>query len=158
MRDFKTFVTWPSDHITGLIETALRDISGPEVLSTEEPDENIDPGHLLQWSTYDLLAHALTLDYPTKVLSSSYTIRKALIRKHFLHRTVINYLAKSPESVLQKAVPRTWPIEISFADALDELWSDELWDLSAELEEENKWFILKPGMGTFMSVFSDEHH
>ncbi|KAF8609235.1 tubulin-tyrosine ligase [Ceratobasidium sp. AG-I] len=146
MRDFKTFVTWPSSHITELIETALRDIAGPEVLSTDEPDEDTDPGHLLQWSTYDSLVHSLTLDYPTKVLSSSYTIRKALIRKHFLHRTVVNYLAKTPESVLKKTVPRTWPIEISFADELDELWSDELWDLSTELEESKKWFILKPGM------------
>lgn len=154
MRDFKTFVTWPSSHLTRLIEIALLDISGPKVLSSEEPSENTDPGYLLQWSTYDSLVHALTLDYPIKVLSSSYTIRKALIRKHFLHRTIVNYLAKSPETILKRAVPRTWPIEISFADELDELWSDELWDLSSELEEGKRWFILKPGMGTFTAALS----
>jgi tubulin--tyrosine ligase len=152
MRDFATFVTWPSDHIAGLIRDALGNISGPKTLSNAEPDETSDPGYLLQWATYDSLVHALTLDYPATVLSSSYTIRKALIRKHFLHRTVINYLAKSPESVLKKAIPQTWPIEISFADELDELWSDELWDLSAELDKGDKWFILKPGMGMFDSL------
>ncbi|KAG9128453.1 hypothetical protein FRC07_011210 [Ceratobasidium sp. 392] len=146
MRDFATFVTWQSDHITRLIGDALKDISGPPNLSNTEPDENNDPGYLLQWATYDSLVHALTLQYPTKVLSSSYTIRKALIRKHFLHRTVVNHLAKSPDSVLKKAIPPTWPIEISFADELDELWSDELYELSAELEKGEKWFILKPGM------------
>ncbi|QRV90804.1 tubulin-tyrosine ligase [Ceratobasidium sp. AG-Ba] len=146
MRDFTAFVTWPSDHITGLIREALKDISGPQKLSSTEPDENSDPGYLLQWATYDSLVHSLTLEHPTKVLSSSYTIRKALIRKHFLHRTVVNYLAKSPDSILKQAIPRTWPIEISFADELDELWNDELYDLSDELEKEDKWFILKPGM------------
>ncbi|KAG8698595.1 hypothetical protein FRC08_005826 [Ceratobasidium sp. 394] len=146
MRDFAAFVTWQSDHITGLIKDALEDISGPRILSNTEPDENSDPGYLLQWATYDFLVHALTLEHPTKVLSSSYTIRKALIRKHFLHRTVVNYLAKSSDSVLKRAVPPTWTIEISFADELDELWNDELYDLSAELEKGDKWFILKPGM------------
>ncbi|KAG8700616.1 hypothetical protein FRC09_005843 [Ceratobasidium sp. 395] len=146
MRDFVAFVTWQSNHITRLVKDALRDISGPQNLSSTEPDENSDPGYLLQWAAYDSLVHALTLQYPAKVLSSSYTIRKALIRKHFLHGTVVNYLAKSPDSVLKRAIPPTWPIEISFADELDELWSDELYELSAELEKGDRWYILKPGM------------
>jgi tubulin--tyrosine ligase len=101
--------------------------------------------------TYDSLVHTLTLNYPTKLLSSSYTFRKALVRKYFLHRTVVGCLAKSPESVLKKAIPQTWPIEISFAD---ELWSDELWELPDELDKGNKWFILKPGMGVFAFTYT----
>lgn len=86
-----------------------------------------------------------------QVRSSSYVIRKALIRKHFLSRCVHSYLAKSPSSVLRTAVPRTWEIEISFADELDDLWADELWDLSDILDNsiaasDDRWWILKPGM------------
>ena len=47
----------------------------------------------------------------------------------------------------------TWEIEISFADELDDLWADELWDLSdvldrliASPETDDRWWILKPGM------------
>lgn len=50
-------------------------------------------------------------------------------------------------------MPKTWEIEISFADELDELWADELWDLSdvldklaASPEPDDRWWILKPGM------------
>ncbi|CAE6449299.1 unnamed protein product [Rhizoctonia solani] len=146
MRSFTAYVNWPSEHIVGLVETALRDISGPEILSKTAPEEHADPGLLLQWTTYDSLVHSLTLEYPDKVLTSSYNIRKALIRKHFLHQTITGYLTKTPTSVLRKAVPQTWPLDISFADELDDAWADELWDLSVELEKGNKWFILKPGM------------
>ncbi|KAJ1311116.1 hypothetical protein OPQ81_009617 [Rhizoctonia solani] len=146
MRKFVAYVNWPSNHIVGLVETALRDISGPEILSKTAPEEHTDPGPLLQWTTYDSLVHSLTLEYPDSVLTSSYNIRKALIRKHFLHQTITSYLTKTPDSILRKAVPQTWPIEISFADELDDAWADELWDLSVELEKGDKWFILKPGM------------
>ncbi|CAE6521632.1 unnamed protein product, partial [Rhizoctonia solani] len=146
MRKFTAYVTWPSDHIIGLVETALHDISGPEILSKTAPGEDTDPGLLLQWTTYDSLVHSLTLEYPDRVLTSSYNIRKALIRKHFLYQTVTGYLTKRPGSILRKAVPQTWLIDISFADELDDAWADELWDLSEELERGDKWFILKPGM------------
>ena len=49
-----------------------------------------------------------------------------------------------------RAVPRTWEIELSFADELDEMWTDELFDLAEFLEEPSdskpRWLILKPGM------------
>jgi hypothetical protein len=41
---------------------------------------------------------------------------------------------------------RTWELEISFADELDEMWADELWELGTELDDPGKWWILKPGM------------
>ena len=45
-------------------------------------------------------------------------------------------------------MPRTWELELSFADELDELWSDDLYDLSEEIDKDDpsKWWILKPGM------------
>lgn len=47
-------------------------------------------------------------------------------------------------------MPRTWDIDIAYADELEELWADDLWDLASELEGQaetpTKWWILKPGM------------
>ncbi|KAK2461796.1 hypothetical protein APHAL10511_006259 [Amanita phalloides] len=40
----------------------------------------------------------------------------------------------------------TYEFEISFADELDELWTDELWELAEKLGESSAWWILKPGM------------
>lgn len=68
--------------------------------------------------------------------------------------TVAHYLAKHPSSILRTAIPRTWTFELSFADELDELWTDELYEVSCDLDENadtvdqarKKWFILKPGM------------
>ncbi|KAG8897853.1 hypothetical protein FRB99_007869 [Tulasnella sp. 403] len=122
--------------------------------------------HLLQWSSYDHISHDLTREYSSttgnhdsnpltnvRLLSSSYIFRKALIRKHFLHKTFTNYIAKYPDSLLVRAVPRTWSIEIAFADELDELWSDELYELGGVLDRNESqndatstWWILKPGM------------
>ncbi|KIL70673.1 hypothetical protein M378DRAFT_155610 [Amanita muscaria Koide BX008] len=101
---------------------------------------------LLQWSTYDEIDHELTHIYRDQCLSSSYTIRKALIRKHFLSNCIRSYVAKNPSSILTDACPITYEIEISFADELDELWTDELWELAEKLEESSSWWILKPGM------------
>jgi len=80
------------------------------------------------------------------VLSSSYTFRKTLIRKHFLSRSLHSYVTKHPDSKLKNASPRTFEIELSFVDELEEMLLDELWELGKELEDGEKWWILKPGM------------
>jgi hypothetical protein len=101
---------------------------------------------LLQWSTYDEIDHErVHLNHGT-VLSSSYIFRKALIRKHYLSRAIRSFLTKHPSSVLSYATPRTYEIEICFADELEEMWTDELWELGNELRSEISWWILKPGM------------
>ncbi|KAF8324563.1 tubulin-tyrosine ligase family-domain-containing protein [Cantharellus anzutake] len=93
----------------------------------------------LQWCTYDSLDHELTLRDPVSTLASSYTIRKSL----------------------------TWAIDISFVDELDEMWSDELWELGEILDQndsslemsDRKWFILKPSMserGVGIRLFSSK--
>ncbi|KAI9062970.1 tubulin-tyrosine ligase [Trametes sanguinea] len=152
MEDFTAFVSWPSAPLTDrLVRTALDSLSlRPSVVTSLSSDLVASPGRLLQWATYDALEHDLTFSHPpgSKVLSSSYVIRKALIRKHYLSRCVHNYLIKHPGSILAWGVPRTWELEISFADELDELWGDDLYDVSDEIDKQDpsKWWILKPGM------------
>ncbi|KAI0724450.1 hypothetical protein C8T65DRAFT_691499 [Cerioporus squamosus] len=152
MEDFTAFVSWPSAPLTNrLVHDALDSLTPPpSVIESLPEDKSTTPGRLLQWATYDALDHDLTFSHgpESKVLSSSYVIRKALIRKHYLSRCIRNYLTKRPESVLSRGVPRTWEFELSFADELDELWSDDLYDLSEEIEkgDPSKWWILKPGM------------
>ena len=57
------------------------------------------------------------------------------------------YVAKNPTSILKRCVPTTYPFQISFADELDELWSDELYDLGQRLDDPDPGvWILKPGL------------
>lgn len=147
-----TYVDWPSAPLTQkLVHRALdkQPFTTSNVDSTSEISGGTD--FRLQWSSYDSIDHELTLANPNTVLSSSYTIRKAIIRKHFLHRCLCAYTTKNPTSILCKSVPKTWDIDISYADELDELWSDELWELSSDLDnlsadKKEKWWILKPSM------------
>ena len=145
------FVDWPSAPLTkSLVERALKSLPQPiKIESTLPKDFNSDPStteRLIQWSAYDSIDHELTARDPRTVISSSYTFRKALIRKHFLSRTIHSYVTKHPDSPLALAVPRTWEIELTFADELDEMWTDELFDLAEFLGESRRWCILKPGM------------
>lgn len=82
-------------------------------------------------------------------ICSSYVIRKALIRKHYLANAIHSFHVKHPNHVPK--VPKTWMLDIQFADELDEMLADDLYDLREELErnessEKKSWFILKPGM------------
>ncbi|KAL1714848.1 tubulin-tyrosine ligase family-domain-containing protein [Schizophyllum commune] len=139
------FVSWPTAPLTeSLVLRAIQRLSpSPKVVSSL-PQINPD-NKLLQWSTYDDMDHELTHIRRSSVLASSYIIRKALIRKHFLSRTIHAYLTKHPDSILKEASPRTYEIEISYADELDEIFADELYDLEQDLEQ-GRWWILKPGM------------
>lgn len=144
------FVSWPSAPLTDrLVKNALGQLQPPPNIVSSLPDnEQLESKNILQWATYDEVDHELTLFHPasTKVLSCSYTIRKALIRKHFLSRSAYRYVVKNPDSPLKAGVPKTWELELRFLDELDEMWTDELWDLGEELEKGEKWMILKPGM------------
>lgn len=150
--ELNAFVTFPDAQFTeNLVKRSLQSSLDSNVKFLDQIGEPA-PLPLLQWSTYDEISHELTLIKPQHVLASCYSIRKSLIRKHFLHRCVQQYLAKHPESILTKAVPKTWDLEIIHADELDEMWVDELYDLGQVLPDESEaednalWFILKPGM------------
>jgi len=141
---FDAFVSWPSAPLTrSLVLNAIKSIGQDIPISDILPDKCTG---LLQWSAYDELDHELTNlhDQEIPVLASSYTFRKALIRKHFLAQIVRPYLAKNPDSCLMHVMPRTFELEISFVDELDELFADDLWELGEELEDPTKWWILKP--------------
>jgi hypothetical protein len=79
-------------------------------------------------------------EHPTEYLTSSYVYRKALIRKHQLHLTITEYLAKCQHrgirSVLAEGgVPKGWVVELQFADELEEAMMDDLYELGEALRE-----------------------
>ncbi|KAE8234942.1 hypothetical protein CF326_g8 [Tilletia indica] len=130
--------------------TDIEDGTATEELCSQEGEQ------ILFFCDYDLLPFEGLLRHSDRLLCSSYVIRKALIRKHYLAHALHSYQLKQggDEALPAKEVtPRTWHIEINFADELDELLLDDLYDLNAELEDnegrepvERKWFILKPAM------------
>ncbi|KAG6832481.1 hypothetical protein H0H92_001527 [Tricholoma furcatifolium] len=139
-------VVWPSAPLTDrLVRKVLDTLDVPLTITTSHPELPTN-SYLVQWSTYDHIDHELTHLHREKTLASSYIFRKALIRKHFLSRCLHSYTTKHPTSPLKAAVPKTYEIEISFADELDELWADDLWELSESLDSSQSWWILKPGM------------
>lgn len=87
---------------------------------------------------YDLLAFEYPHAHPSTHLTSSYVYRKALIRKHQLHSTITEYLAKArhrgTKTVLEDALPTGWTVELRFADELEEALLDELGELRVGLE------------------------
>jgi hypothetical protein len=76
---------------------------------------------------------------------NSYIYRKALIRKHYLSHTIYSYVAKNQNSILKRAFPDTFNLEVDYAEFLDDSL-DESYDLRLELEKLEKYWILKPGM------------
>src|ERR1700754_3078946 len=98
MHPWLAFVSFPSAPFTqSLVTKALRKISPSlEILSSKPEIES----NLIQWASYDYIDHELLLSKfsnKTISISSSYIIRKALIRKHFLSRTITNHITKYPQ-------------------------------------------------------------
>ncbi|KAF7969221.1 hypothetical protein HWV62_27929 [Athelia sp. TMB] len=142
-------VDWPSAPLTdSLVRKSLDNVLPSVVSVTSTPTTFVTSkdGKMLQWAAYDSIDHEITHSQSDRVLSSTYTIRKALIRKHFLSRCIQSYTTKRTDSLLKHSTPRTWDLEIAYADELDEMWSDELYDLGTELDDPTSWWILKPGM------------
>ncbi|GMK54806.1 hypothetical protein CspeluHIS016_0113920 [Cutaneotrichosporon spelunceum] len=142
------FVSFPSSFTQSLITEALTKVL-PDVGITHERDHT----PRLQWADYDLMSFDEARHDP-RFLISSYVYRKALIRKHLLHNTATEYLAKCRHRGVRSALslPRGWVLDIQFADELDEALMDDLYELDAALcaneekeEDEREWFILKPG-------------
>ncbi|KAL1408615.1 putative tubulin--tyrosine ligase pby1 [Vanrija albida] len=153
------FVNFPSPYTQTLLLRALAATLPAVNITVLPPDEKNPPR--LQWADYDLM----TFDKPHADPSyqiSSYIYRKALIRKHQLHATVQEYLAKAdhrgeksvlaaPENGGVGGMPKGWTIDIQFADELDELLLDDLYELAQAMQlnegdgDEKRWFILKPG-------------
>jgi len=73
------------------------------------------------------------------------------------------YLSKNPNSPLRKAAPQTFHFNCSFADELDELLMDDLYEVeqsfraTEEEGKEEKWWILKAALadkGNGIRLFS----
>ncbi|KAF5355911.1 hypothetical protein D9756_003904 [Leucocoprinus leucothites] len=141
-----TLVSWPSAPLTHrLVLDSLEKLDAKTNIVNALGKNQFD--RLIQWSTYDEIDHELTNTRRKSVLASSYTFRKALIRKHYLAHSIHVYLTKFPASILQKASPRTYNLDLMFADELDEKWADDLYELGEFLDNEpHMWWILKPGM------------
>lgn len=115
---------------------------------------------LLQITPYESLDFAHLLKNPTTTLANSYIIRKALIRKHYLHQTISSWWSKHPDDTSLKGhVPLTVGFEVDYAEFLDEALL-ECWELKESWEQdEREWWILKPGMsdqGQGVRIFSSE--
>ena len=120
---------------------------------------------LLQFSAYEAIDFDHALKAPATTLISSYIIRKALIRKHYLSNTIMTWLVKHPESLLKHHFKAATHFELDFAEFLDEALVDA-WDLNESLARNNEigknagikeWWILKPGMsdqGNGIRLFS----
>ncbi|GAA5926268.1 hypothetical protein JCM3775_000974 [Rhodotorula graminis] len=103
----------------------------------------------LQWSDYDELDWDIAMDDRTQL--NSFAIRKALIRKSNLAHTIAMYLSKNPDSPLRRAAPPTFHFTCSFADELDELLMDDLYEVDQSFTDadqggEGKWWILKAAL------------
>lgn len=105
-------------------------------------DENLAPSnHSIYFCDYDLLPFDYLAPSPsssssTYPLCSSYIIRKALIRKHYLSHSIHSFKVKQSAQLqnrIEGIIPKTWRIELQFADELDELLVDDLWDLDVEM-------------------------
>ncbi|GAA5859631.1 hypothetical protein JCM1840_006381 [Sporobolomyces johnsonii] len=122
----------------------------------------LDPAHKpdLQWSDYDELDWDWAMDDSRQL--NSYAIRKALIRKSNLAHTIALFLSKNPSSPLRRAAPKTFHFNCSFADELDELLMDELYEVDQSFAESEqggpqKWWILKAALadkGNGIRLFS----
>ncbi|KAI5959322.1 PBY1 [Candida theae] len=85
----------------------------------------------------------------------SYIYRKALIRKHYLANTVHQYVAKYPNSILKRAVPENYQLELDYAEFLDDSL-DDAYELRDAINEGDKVWIVKPSMsdkGQGISIF-----
>ncbi|RLV82842.1 putative tubulin--tyrosine ligase PBY1 [Meyerozyma sp. JA9] len=100
---------------------------------------------VFHYGDYEDLDIDLLQEHPERYFVCSYIYRKSLIRKHFLANTVHHYVAKNPSSVLTKAVPETFQLEVDYAEFLDDAL-DECYELRQELESGKDTWILKPSM------------
>ncbi|KNZ56134.1 uncharacterized protein VP01_248g6 [Puccinia sorghi] len=104
----------------------------------------------VQWCDYDLINWDFLKLFPRETLVNAYPIRKALIRKNYLVQTAERYGAKHGEPLSgweRLGMPRAFAFTLGFADELDELWADELWDLAQLMAvHPQKLWILKPAL------------
>lgn len=158
-------VDYPEPYVQPLVLNALNslnDCSFELIVSTGQVLQQSSP--VLQITAYESLDFEHAHNNPKSSLICAYTIRKALIRKHYLSNTISTWLVKHPESVLSSRFKACTHFELDFAEFLDEALVDA-WDLNESMSRnetatnptEREWWILKPGMsdgGNGIRLFS----
>ncbi|KAL6718955.1 hypothetical protein ACLMJK_003190 [Lecanora helva] len=149
-------------YIRPMIHTALsKYFQNAEIRAIDSSNQlqNSNDG-LLQITPYEATDFDHLLQHPTTSLANSYVIRKALIRKHYLHNTIISWWSKHPnDHNLKGHIPLTVSFEVDYAEFLDEALV-ECWELHESFaKDEREWWILKPSMsdqGQGVRLFSSE--
>ncbi|RMZ80207.1 hypothetical protein DV737_g3102, partial [Chaetothyriales sp. CBS 132003] len=150
---FSAVADYPDPYVQKLLLRALKRL-GPSVNIVASSDQlNSADSPFLQFTAYEALNFDHAMSHPSTSLICAYTIRKALIRKHYLSNTVATWLVKHPESPLASHFKPSTHFELDFADFLEEALVDA-WDLNSSLsknqqvveDEQKEWWILKPGM------------
>ena len=163
---FEVYVAYEDDYVQPLILSALSSYRQARVLpkpSSGQKGRWSLPS--LQISTYESIDHPKLLSMQTTYFANAYTIRKAIIRKHFLANTIQHYVSKNPSCALKQHVPITLSLELDYAEFLDEALLEayelhESWARNEHQHTEDKdWWILKPSMsdkGHGIRLFSTE--
>ncbi|KAF2487806.1 tubulin-tyrosine ligase family-domain-containing protein [Neohortaea acidophila] len=161
-------VDYEDDYAQPLLLAALQSRLPPEVLVLIKDHSEIpsSTSRVLQWRQYESIDFEGLLANPRTCLANSYIIRKALIRKHYLSRTISHWLAKHPKSVLGKHVKPSVEFEVDYAEFLDDALVEayelkDSWERNEDndFSEATEWWILKPGMsdrGQGVRLFSSE--
>lgn len=100
---------------------------------------------IVEYTDYDDLDFDRLAAGDESYFGCSYIYRKGLIRKHYLNNTVRMFCAKNPGSILNRAVPESFNLEVDYAEFLDDAL-DEAYELRQEIEAGGKTWILKPSM------------
>lgn len=163
-------VDYEDAYVQPLILAALNTSLPPEllVLIKDISELPTPQSKVFQWRQYESIDVDHLLQNSTTSLANSYIIRKALIRKHYLSRTISHWLAKHPGSVLGRCWKQGVEFEVDYAEFLDDALDEaeaggdlrESWGRNALLDDGGKeWWILKPGMserGQGIRLFSSE--
>ncbi|CAB4256637.1 similar to Saccharomyces cerevisiae YBR094W PBY1 Putative tubulin tyrosine ligase associated with P-bodies [Maudiozyma barnettii] len=144
--DFVAALTISRDeYIYEPIKNAFKKYLPLYTIQSRLPDNFSSMKKLIQYGDYEQLDVDKLMLENSKYFANSYIYRKALIRKHYLAHTIHSYTVKHPESILNKAVLESHTLDLDYAEFLDDSL-DENWELRQELENEKKWWIVKPSM------------
>lgn len=166
---FHALIDYEDEYVHPLILEALNKqlpVSSFKVITSldELPSASVP---VLQYCAYDNADFEHVLSHPSTSLLNSYIFRKALIRKHYLSRTVEHWAVKAQDrgQLLLRHVKPSVPFELDYVEFLDEALMDcyDLADSFVKNEgrnaEEKEWWILKPGMcdrGQGLRIFESE--
>ncbi|GAA5841998.1 hypothetical protein JCM3766R1_005718 [Sporobolomyces carnicolor] len=163
-RSKTALVLYPASqsYVVETLRTAFSQQPEPWNFYTDRNDLKPDEKPDVQWSDYDELDWDWAMDDAR--LLNSFAIRKALIRKSNLSHTIALYLSKHPASPLRRAAPKTVHFNCSFADELDELLMDDLYEVEQSFRDSEEgrvdaptWWILKAALadkGNGIRLFS----